>query len=240
MTSVSVSLVNAHGLRPRRRRRGADHHLRPQRHDRLPRLALGAHIPRADPVHRVDGRARLGAATDNADLYEAVFRAHRLSYQRDTALLLTPDTPPPFFLNLIALDPDNDPPPPEHRAIADLEGQLRRRFSLSVIGLAAASNSPHAASPCFSKPPGSGAHPTPSTASPRRAGSRSRTPAIAQRAGREAAWSRFGLTVPDARVSRRPARRSGRTFFGRRSGIRFLGCRNSPHRQPLRRLHRTV
>ena len=73
--------------------------------------------PRADPVHRVDGRARLGAA-NNADLYEAVFRAHRLGYQRDTALLLTRDSPPPFFSNLIALDPDATRP--QYRAIAGI------------------------------------------------------------------------------------------------------------------------
>jgi hypothetical protein len=82
----------------------------------------------ANPVlHPVDARARLGAA-NNADLYEAVFRAHGLSYQRDAALLLTRHSPPPYYSNLITLDPDATRA--QYRAIAQLKAGRPGPFSL--------------------------------------------------------------------------------------------------------------
>ena len=77
-------------------------------------------------MHPVDDRARLGAA-NNADFYEAVFRAHGLSYRRDPALFLTHDAPPPYYSNLTTLDPDATRR--QYRAIAELKAS-RRPFSL--------------------------------------------------------------------------------------------------------------
>ena len=74
----------------------------------------------------MDARARLGAA-NNADFYEAVFRAHGLSYQREAALLLTWESPPPYYSNLTTLDPNATRR--QYRAIAGLKAG-HRPFSL--------------------------------------------------------------------------------------------------------------
>jgi len=168
-------------------------------------------------VHRVDGRARLGAA-NNADLYEAVFRAHGLGYQRDTALLLTPDSPPPYFSNLIALDPDATRR--QYRAIADLKAS-RRRFSLKD-GFCRLDLSPHGfavlfeASWLWGPPDAFDRVPPPGW---------ERIEAPGSLAEWEAAWSRFGSPCPTRVFPDILLADPDLTFFGRRSGSDFdAGC----------------
>lgn len=50
----------------------------------------------------VDARARM-AARNNADLYEAVFEAHGLGYERTPYAFIGKDRPPPYYSNLTVL-----------------------------------------------------------------------------------------------------------------------------------------
>ncbi len=54
----------------------------------------------------VDERAIL-AANNNADLYEAMFSSHGLSYERLPFAFVGKERPPPFYSNLTTLSPDH-------------------------------------------------------------------------------------------------------------------------------------
>ena len=46
---------------------------------------------------------------NNADLYDAIFRAHSFTWTRDDRLWVTRDEPPPYYSNSLLLDPDSAP-----------------------------------------------------------------------------------------------------------------------------------
>jgi hypothetical protein len=70
----------------------------------------------------MDDRAIL-AARNNADLYESIFSAHGLTYQRLPFAFVGEDTPPPYFSNLTVLAPGHA------REIRTQIGYLARKFA---------------------------------------------------------------------------------------------------------------
>ncbi len=54
----------------------------------------------------VDERATI-AANNNADLYEAMYSSHGLSYERLPFAFVAKDRPPPYYSNLTTLSPDH-------------------------------------------------------------------------------------------------------------------------------------
>ncbi|WP_144409446.1 hypothetical protein [Martelella endophytica] len=62
------------------------------------------------------------AAGNNADLYEAVFAAHGLRYERQPYAFIAIDPPPPFYAHLTVLRPGHAD------AVRERTEQLRQRF----------------------------------------------------------------------------------------------------------------
>lgn len=56
-------------------------------------------------LDHIDPRARL-CAVNNADIYALVFRAHSLTFRRDATAFASAADPPPYYGNLLTLDPN--------------------------------------------------------------------------------------------------------------------------------------
>lgn len=86
----------------------------------------------------VDARAVL-AAQNNADLYEAVFDAHGLSFERLAAAFVGKDRPPPFYSNLTVVTPSlTDEIVMQVKELADrFDGKVGLKDSFCQLDLAA-------------------------------------------------------------------------------------------------------
>lgn len=90
-------------------------------------------------VKATDARALLAAA-NNADLYGLVFEAHGLGYRREAAVFVSEEDPPPYYGNMLTLQPDASAAQlAEARALRRARGSVGvkdgfRRLDLSAEG----------------------------------------------------------------------------------------------------------